>query len=84
MFTTYILQSESDDKYYIGSTGNIDQRLIEHNRGRSRYTKGRGPFKLAHKENYETLSKARKREYYLKSLKSKIAIDNLIKEAAIV
>lgn len=84
MFFAYILESEKDGKYYIGSTGNINERILKHNKGQSKYTKGRGPFKLIHKEEYETLSEARKREYYLKSLKSRIAIRKLIKNAAFV
>lgn len=84
MFTAYILKSEKDDKYYIGSTENINERIIKHNKGQSKYTKGRGPFKLIYQEEYETLSDAKKREYYLKSLKSRIAIEKLIKNAAFV
>lgn len=84
MFVVYILQSNKDGKYYIGSTGNINERILRHNNGQSKYTKGRGPFKLIYKEEYETLSKATKREYYLKSLKSRVAIEKLIKQAAFV
>ncbi|MFH0937388.1 MAG: GIY-YIG nuclease family protein [Candidatus Daviesbacteria bacterium] len=78
MFTTYILKSEKDSKYYIGSTKNINERLDRHNRGHSIYTKNRGPFKLVYQEEYNTCSEAKKREYYLKSLKSKIALEKLI------
>ena len=78
MFVTYILESEKDGKYYIGSTGNINERIIRHNKGYSRYTKGKGPFKLIYEERYGTLSEAKKREYYLKSLKSRTAIEKLI------
>lgn len=84
MFTTYILQSESDGKHYIGSTSDVDRRMTEHNKGHSKYTKNRGPFKLVYKEEYKTLSEARKREYYLKSLKSRVVIENLIEQGAIV
>jgi len=34
----YILQSEVDTSYYIGSTANVLKRLHEHNAGLSRYT----------------------------------------------
>lgn len=84
MFVTYILESEKNGKYYIGSTGNINERILKHNKGHSKYTKGRGPFKLIYKEEYETLSKAKKREHYLKSLKSRIAIKKLIKNGFVV
>lgn len=78
MFFVYVLKSEQDSSYYIGSTNNISSRLLKHNKGYSRYTKTRVPWKLVYKEEYETLSEARKREFYLKSLKSRIAIEKLI------
>lgn len=84
MLVAYILQSDKDGSYYIGSTENVDKRLIKHNKGYSRYTKSKRPWKLIYKEEYQTLSEAKKREYYLKSLKSKIAIEKLIKSGAIV
>ncbi|MFB6343545.1 GIY-YIG nuclease family protein [Saccharicrinis sp. FJH62] len=31
MYYVYILYSKSADKYYVGSTGNIEQRLYQHN-----------------------------------------------------
>ena len=84
MFVTYILQSESSGKYYIGSTDNLEKRLIRHNKGYSRYTRNKGPFRIAYKEKFQTRSEAKKREYYLKSLKSRVAIENLIESAPIV
>ena len=77
----YILQSEKSGKYYIGSTDNLEKRLIRHNKGYSKYTKNKGPFKIAYKEEFQTRSEAKKREYYLKSLKSKVAIEKLIQAA---
>ncbi|MDP2585850.1 MAG: GIY-YIG nuclease family protein [Candidatus Levybacteria bacterium] len=84
MHTAYILQSSRDGRYYIGSTDNLDKRIIKHNKGYSRYTKDKGPFNLIYKEDYATRSEAKKREYHLKSLKSRVAIENLIKQGAIV
>ncbi len=86
MFTMYILKSENNNsrcRYYIGSTDNLEKRLIRHNSGYSKYTSGKGPFKLAYKEEFMSRSEAKKREYYIKSLKSKITIEKLI-NAAIV
>ena len=79
----YILQSKKDGKFYIGSTSNINRRIIAHNKGYSKYTKNKGPLERVYKEEYNTLSEAKEREYYLKSLKSKVAIQKLI-QAAIV
>lgn len=77
----YILQSEKDGRYYIGSTDDLGKRLARHNSGYSRYTKNRGPFKLVYKEEFASRSNAKKREYYIKSLKSRPAIEKLISAA---
>ena len=81
MHYTYILQSEKDGRYYIDSTDNIEKRLIRHNKGYSRYTKNKGPYALVYKEEYSSRPLAKKREYYLKSLKSRIALEKLINGA---
>jgi putative endonuclease len=39
----YIFQSEQDGSYYVGSTGNLEERVTRHNQGRSVYTRGKGP-----------------------------------------
>jgi len=41
MFITYILYSDKSDRYYVGSTGNLEDRLKRHNTGRSTFTKKR-------------------------------------------
>ena len=46
MYFTYILYSESLDKYYKGHTKNIEKRLIRHNSGSERYTSSGMPWKL--------------------------------------
>ena len=80
MFAAYVLERKKDGRHYIGSTENLKERLIRHNKGYSKYTKNKGPFEIIYKENYNTRSEAKKREYYLKSLKSRKAIENLIKK----
>jgi putative endonuclease len=37
-FVVYILFSSSLDKYYVGSTGNFEKRISEHNSGKSNFT----------------------------------------------
>ena len=83
MYYTYVLQSEKDGSYYIGSTNNIEARLKKHNSGGSKYTKSKLTCKLVYKEECQSLSEARKREYYLKSLKSRKYIEKLIKGAIV-
>ena len=78
MFYLYILKSQNFGTYYIGSTSNIDERLKMHNNGFVKSTKGRKPWLLIYKEEFETLSEARKRELQLKSWKKRRAIESLI------
>ncbi len=78
MFYVYILQSLKDNKFYIGQTQNINDRLIRHNQGREKSTKQRIPFKLVYSEIFNTRSEALKREHYFKSLKSHSALAKLI------
>ena len=67
MFYVYIIQSLCHNTRYIGSTNDIAKRVGEHNLGKCRYTKGRRPWKLIHKEKYDTRSDVMKREKFLKS-----------------
>jgi len=67
MFYTYILKSEKDGKLYTGSTKDLRKRLMQHNKGLSTYTKGRGPFKIIYYEACLLEDKARSRELFLKS-----------------
>lgn len=78
MFCVYILQSLKDSSLYIGYTANKEKRLYEHNFGRTGYTVKKRPWKLVYREDFQTRSEALKREKYLKSLKSKIYLQELI------
>jgi putative endonuclease len=78
MYFVYILQSIRDNSYYIGCTGNIEDRLCEHNFGRTGYSKKKRPWKLIYKEEYKTEKEAINRERYLKRLKSKKYLENLL------
>ncbi|MFA6251771.1 MAG: GIY-YIG nuclease family protein [Candidatus Paceibacterota bacterium] len=63
----YILKSINHEKFYVGSTTDIDRRIFEHNSGSTTYTKRYMPWKVIYTEKYVNLSEARKREKYLKS-----------------
>ena len=68
IFYAYILKSKSHGTYYYGSTDDIEARLVTHNSGRQRYTKGRRPWVLHYFEEFETRSEARQRELFFKSI----------------
>ena len=76
MYYVYILKFLKDNTFYIGCTEYINRRVNEHNKGLSKYTKK--PWIIVYSEKFDTLANAIKREYYLKSLKSRKAIEKLI------
>ncbi|MBU0612835.1 GIY-YIG nuclease family protein [Patescibacteria group bacterium] len=63
----YLLYSEKDLKTYLGSTTDIERRLVEHNRGKCTSTRNRRPVRLIYKEEFDTITEARAREKYYKS-----------------
>ena len=67
MYYVYILQSKSDSRLYIGYTSDLKKRFIEHNSGKSTYTKTRGPWSLIYYEAFKSRKDAKNREVYLKS-----------------
>ena len=77
MFYIYVLKNLTDSSYYVGMSKDINKRLKEHNRGKSKYTKSRLPWKIIYSEGpYET-KKARKLEKYYKSTAGKIKLKKL-------
>ncbi len=80
MYCVYILQSLRDEGYYIGQTDNLERRIERHNSGEVKSTKGRIPFELVRKEEFDTLSEARKRENYLKRLKGGNDFNKIIEQ----
>ena len=67
MVKVYLLKSLKDNTYYVGMTTDLDQRLKDHNRGKTKYTKGHIPYELIYHEDFRDFSSARKREKYFKS-----------------
>jgi putative endonuclease len=79
-FYVYILKSEIVEKFYIGSTSNLEKRIELHNSPRARWTKKYQPWVLIHSEEFNSRSEAVKREKFLKSLKGIEKKLDLIKE----
>jgi putative endonuclease len=66
MFYLYILKSKNRNYSYVGVTNNLERRFKEHSTGLNKTTKPYKPFLLVCREEYKTLSEARKREWFLK------------------
>jgi putative endonuclease len=78
MFFAYILYSSSKDKYYIGSTADIDGRIRKHNTNHSGFTGKTGDWVLKWSESFITKEEAGKRERQIKGWKSRKMIERLI------
>jgi len=62
----------ADKTYYTGITNNLIKRIRAHNTGKgAKYTRGRTPVKLIYSEKVENESRARKREFEIKTLTRK-------------
>ena len=80
MYYVYVLFSEKLNKRYIGSTHDVNNRLREHNTGKSKFTKTGIPWKLIYQESYQTNLEARRRELFLKSGVGRKLLDQIVKE----
>jgi putative endonuclease len=78
MYYVYILQSEITGRFYIGSTGNLEDRLLRHNSGRSKATKSGMPWQLVWQEEFRTRGAAYTRELEIKSWKSHSRIASMV------
>ncbi len=78
-YFVYILFSEKLNRYYIGSTSNLSERLIKHNHIHKGFTSKGQPWVLVYSENYNTKSEAMAREKSLKNWKNRDRIEALIK-----
>ena len=78
MFTVYVLQNSISKRYYIGSTNDINRRLIEHNRGQTQSTRQNGVWSIIYREVVDTKREAIKRERLIKSYKGGNASKKLI------
>ncbi|MBS1703294.1 MAG: GIY-YIG nuclease family protein [Armatimonadetes bacterium] len=80
MFFVYILWSESRQRFYMGHSADLEDRLTRHNEGRSKATKPGVPWILKYTEDFETKALAVRRELEIKSWKSADRIKELIGE----
>ena len=77
MFYVYILYSNLVDRFYIGSTNALFQRLNEHRNGFSQYTKQANDWELVYSKEFSTRAEAVQFERYLKSWKDRAKLVEL-------
>ena len=79
MYHTYILFSIIKNKYYIGSTSNLEERIKKHNSNHKGFTGGVGDWQVIYQDNYQSKSEATQRELQIKKWKSRKVIESLVK-----
>ena len=77
-FFVYILYSEILDKYYVGSTKNIEERLRRHLSNHKGYTSKSKDWKVVYDESFDSREEAVKKENEIKKWKSRKKIEILI------
>jgi len=78
----YTLKS-ANDEYYLGSTSNLERRLIEHNSGKTKGIKYKLPAELVFSQSYENITETRNIERKLKKFKSRKILEQIITEGRI-
>ena len=81
MFKVYILYSCKIDRYYIGYTSNLEERIRKHNQKHKKgVTQKSNDWIVVYSENFKDKASAMKREKQIKSWKSRKIIESLISE----
>jgi len=80
MHFVYIIYSKKIDKYYVGETPDVANRLLQHNEHYfpTNFTKSASDWKLFLKLNFETKEDAQKAEKFIKKMKSRKFIEKII------
>jgi len=77
-YSVYIIYSAKLDKYYVGYTEDIDQRLMQHNEGISTFTSKATDWVLKYTAVFNSRTEAHQRESEIKKKKSRKYIEWLI------
>ncbi len=67
MITVYVIESLKDTTWYTGMAKDAIKRLVEHNTGKNKFTKGHMPWRIVYTEFHVDWVAARIREKYLKT-----------------
>jgi putative endonuclease len=77
-YTVYELKSDVDGRIYVGFSSDVHKRLLQHNSGKTKSTKGFIPWRLIYTIEIEGRSNARAKEIFLKSGSGKEFLKRLV------
>ena len=66
-FYVYVLISLKSGIRYVGMTEDVEKRLVQHNKGKSKFTKGHMPWELKYFEEFGSRLEAREKEKFFKT-----------------
>ena len=82
MYSVYIMYSQKLDKYYIGYSSDVEDRLRKHNRNSKGFSSLGIPWILLYTECFESKKEALAREKQLKNWKNRNRLESLIKSGS--
>ncbi len=82
LYFFYVLYSAELDKFYIGHTSNLEERLRKHNSNHKGFTGKADDWTIVFSEKFQTKEEAYKREREVKKWKSKKMIEKLIENSS--
>jgi len=80
MYSVYILYSQKIDKYYIGYSSNVLDRLSKHNSKSKGFSNTGRPWIIVYTEEFVNKKDAMNRERQLKKWKNRDRLETLIKD----
>ena len=78
IYYTYIIYSKKIDKFYIGYSANIEDRLRKHNTNNKSFTGKANDWEIVYTQTFEKKTDAIIREKQIKNWKSRKRIEDLI------
>jgi putative endonuclease len=75
-FCTYILWSDQLQKFYVGSTNNLEKRIVQHNTGQGKFTSKGAPWLFV----WSFISKDRKEAFNLEHKIKKRGIKRFLED----
>jgi putative endonuclease len=82
MYSVYIIYSQKIDKYYIGFSSNVHDRLLKHNRNSKGFSNIGISWILVYEEPFDNKKNAMSRESQLKKWKNRERLETLIKSGS--
>jgi putative endonuclease len=82
MYSVYIIYSQKIDKFYIGFSSNVHERLRKHNRNSKGFSATGRPWGIVYTEAFDNKKKAMCRERQLKNWKNRERLEALIKSGS--